>query len=534
MASRRTFLRTTAAVAGAALTSGLSTGLSGCDDGSLPPLPRDLPAYEDSPASVGSAPASLFTHGVASGDPSADSVRLWTRLTPSDAPAAVPVYYEVALDPELRQRVAAGTVMAPAERDYCVQLDVSALFWGRTYYYRFQSGGRTSLVGRTRLAPAGDAARLCFGVVSCSNLARGWFHAYDHLAERDDLDGVLHLGDFLYESASSMAMPRAVEPANELFTLSDYRTRHAQYRREASLQELLRQNPLIAVWDDHESVNNAHATGAPSHDESTDGPWATRKSAAQQAYYEWMPVRAPEGGPLYRTLRYGDLLDLVMLDTRLEGRDAQLEDVSTDTPARSLLGAAQEAWLETQLSESAARWVVLGQQVMVGQLDLPVENNDQWDGYAHARERLFQAIEAHSPGRTVVLTGDIHSAWANMLARTPFEPGFEPSRDSLAVEFVAPGVTSPFPLPPSIGSALARSLPETHPHVAWANLSHRGFFTLELTRERVSADWYILDGVLEDEGELTFAAGVDVEHGVPVIALREEPLPVRFGPERAG
>ena len=134
----------------------------------------------------------------------------------------------------------------------------------------------------------------------------------------------------------------------------------------------------------------------------------------------------------------------------------------------------------------------------------------------------------------MVLTGDIHSAWANQLARTPFDASFDVARDSLAVEFVAPGVTSTFPLPPTIGSALARSLPETHPHVAWANLSHRGFFTLELTRERVSADWYILDGVLEDEGELTFAAGVDVAHGAPVIVLREAPLPVRVGPERAG
>ena len=147
--------------------------------------------------------------------------------------------------------------------------------------------------------------------------------------------------------------------------------------------------------------------------------------------------------------------------------------------------------------------------------------------------RLFDAIEAHAPGRTVVLTGDIHSAWATMLARAPFEAGFEPGRDALAVEFVAPGVTSPFPLPPTIGAALARSLPETHPHVAWANLSHRGFFTLELSPERVAADWYILDGVLEDEGELSFAMGADVAHGQSVITLRELPLPVRVGVERA-
>ena len=536
MSSRRTFLRHSAVVAGATLTPALgaltSAVLPGCDDGG-PALPRDLPRYEDSPASVGLGPAGLFAHGVASGDPDASSVRLWTRLSPSDAPSEVAVFYEVALDPELRRRVAAGTAVTHAARDYTLQVDVSELIWGRTYYYRFQSQGRTSVVGRTRLAPAGDVARLSFGVVSCSNLARGWFHAYAHLAQRDDLDGILHLGDFLYESPSSDSLPRAHEPAGELVTLEDYRTRHAQYRREEALQELLRQNPIIPVWDDHESSNNAYATGSPGHDESSEGPWATRKAAAQQAYYEWLPVRVPDGGPLHRTLRYGSMLDLIMLDTRLEGRDPQLADLTQDTPERTLLGAAQEAWLSDQLSGSSARWVVLGQQVMVGQLDLPVENNDQWDGYASARERLFDALEAHAAGRTVVLTGDIHSAWANMLARAPFDASFDPARDALAVEFVAPGVTSPFPLPPSIGAALARSLPGTHPHVAWANLSHRGFFTLELSAERVAADWYILDGVLEDEGELSFAMGVDVAHGQSVIALRDAPLPVRVGAERA-
>jgi alkaline phosphatase D len=511
------------ALSGAALT--------GCDDGG-PPLPRDLPSYEDSPASQGMAPAGLFGHGVASGDPDASGVRLWTRVSPADAPAEVPVYYEVALDPQLRRRVAAGTAMTSAARDYTVHVEVGDLVWGRTYYYRFRSQGQSSVVGRTKLAPEGDAPRLTFGVVSCCNLARGWFHAYGHLAARDDLDGVLHLGDFLYESPSA-GLPRAHEPPGELVTLSDYRTRHAQYRREVELQELLRQHPIISVWDDHESSNNAYASGSPGHNEATEGAWATRKAEAQQAYYEWLPVRVPTTGPLYRTLRYGSLLDLVMLDTRLEGRDPQLDDLSLDTPARTLLGTTQEAWLEAQLSASAARWVVLGQQVMVGQLDLPVENNDQWDGYASARERLFDAIEAHSPGRTVVLTGDIHSSWANTLARAPFEPGFDAARDGVAVEFVTPGVTSPFPLPPTIGSALARSLPETHPHVAWANLSHRGFCTLEVSSAQVSADWYILDGVLEDEGELTFAMGVDVAHGQSAVALRDAPLPVRVGAERA-
>ncbi|MEZ4329220.1 MAG: alkaline phosphatase D family protein [Polyangiales bacterium] len=534
MSSRRSFLRQSAAAAGAALTPALATlpgsALLGCDDG--PSLPRDLPTYEDSAASAGTGPAGLFAHGVASGDPGADSVRLWTRVSPEaspgTSPSEVPVYYEVALDPALEQRVAAGTVMAAESRDYCVHVELGELRWGRTYYYRFRSQGRASVVGRTRLAPEGDVPALRFGVVACSNLAQGWFHAYAHLAQRDDLDAVLHMGDFLYESPSG-TLPRAHEPPGELVTLSDYRTRHAQYRREVELQELLRQNPIVAVWDDHETSNNAYATGSPGHNEATEGSWATRKAAAQQAYYEWLPVRRSEDGPLHRTLRYGPLLDLVMLDTRLEGRDPQLADLSLDTPERSLLGAAQEAWLDQQLRESSARWVVLGQQVMVGQLDLPVENNDQWDGYASARERLLDSIEQHAPGRTVVLTGDIHSSWANMLARAPFAPNFDPTRDALAVEFVAPGVTSPFPLPPTIGAALARSLPDSHPHVAWANLSQRGFFTLEITRASVAADWYVLDGVAEDQGELSFAMGADVAHGQSVIALREVPLAVRRG-----
>ena len=216
MTSRRSFLRRSALFAGAALSPLATAPLPGCaGDGSpYPPLPEQLPSFEESAANGAAVGAELFQHGVASGDPGATSVRLWTRLNPPGAETSLPVFYEVALDPAFQQRVAAGTVDALATRDFSVHVDVEPLSWGRTYYYRFRANGQESLVGRTRLAPepGSTPARLTFGVVSCSNLARGWFHAYAHLAERDDLDAVLHLGDFLYEHGDIADLPRALVP----------------------------------------------------------------------------------------------------------------------------------------------------------------------------------------------------------------------------------------------------------------------------------------------------------------------------------
>ncbi|MBC7939389.1 MAG: alkaline phosphatase D family protein, partial [Chitinophagaceae bacterium] len=242
-----------------------------------------------------SSRAGLFQHGVASGDPLADRVILWTRVTPATPLSVLVVTYVVATDPGLTQVVFNGTTKTNPARDYTVKVDPAGLSPATTYYYRFFCNGETSPVGRTRTLPTGSAQRLRIGVASCSNHAYGYFNAYRRMAERADLDMVLHLGDYLYEYGPNVyGSVRTPEPPNEMVVLSDYRLRHAQYKRDTDLQELHRQHPVIAIWDDHEITNDSWVDGAQNHTEGAEGSWPERVNQGLQAYYEWMPVRIPD------------------------------------------------------------------------------------------------------------------------------------------------------------------------------------------------------------------------------------------------
>lgn len=502
---------------------------AGC--GSDPEQPSveedDLPRYshDGSPG-----PAALFSHAVASGDPLSDGVILWTRVSP-EAPGPVEVWWEIGVDRAFRQRVQVGTVTTDEQRDYTVKVDVRELEPGKTYYYRFFALGRGSVAGRTRTAPVGDVQRLRFGVVSCSSLAHGYFHSYRNLARRLDLDAVLHLGDYIYEYGNAAyGGVRQYEPAHEIVTLDDYRTRYAQYRRDADLQEVHRQHPFIAVWDDHESANDSYKDGAENHDPSTEGAWEARKDAAIQAYHEWMPIRDGEDGRIWRKLSYGDLVDLVMLDTRLWGRDEQLEGTVlggpvVSDPERTLLGLDQEAWLAEQLDASTAKWKLIGQQVMMAHLKTTgapnsegggmVVNYDQWNGYDSSRSRFFDLLEQGKIDNVIVLTGDIHSSWAFDLTRDPNNPSaYDPATGmgSLAVEFVTPAVTSPG-LPPLLASALS-GLFSQNPHMRFAEATLRGYIVLDLTPKRAQAAWYHFDDVVEPKSaKESFAVAFSTEDG---------------------
>ncbi|MGB5683815.1 MAG: alkaline phosphatase D family protein, partial [Polyangiales bacterium] len=393
----------------------VSTGCGGDSGSSGPPLP-ELPEYEWT-ASPG--PATLFEHGVASGDPLSDGVIIWTRISTEEAPAEPPesndpleVWWELSLDEAFTQRVAQGTLRTDPERDYTVKVDVSDLVWGRNYFYRFFAQGRQSPVGRTRLAPKTDETdQLRFGVCSCANYGFGYFHGFRHMAARADLDAVLHLGDYLYEYPdgvypSPSEQIRPVLPTNETVTLEDYRIRYGYYRRDPDLQECHRQHPFIVVWDDHETANNSWMGGAENHDPETEGPWPQRVSEARQAFFEWIPIREA-GNPdrqLYRTLKYGDLADIIMLDTRIEGREEQgnLPTIDPDNPnnPENIISAEQEAWLQQQLSSSTAKWKILGNQVVmsiwqfVDQLNgkITYANEDQWNGYPVGRTRFMEFL----------------------------------------------------------------------------------------------------------------------------------------------
>ena len=318
-----------------------------------------------------------FEHGVASGDPLSDRVILWTRITPATARPALVLQYVIATDPALSQVVQRGSTKTNPGRDYTVKIDALGLKPGTTYYYRFSCEGVDGPVGRTKTLPTTGVGSLRMAVVSCSNHAYGYFNAYARIAARADLDLVMHLGDYIYEyGAGQYGTARTPEPAHEIVTLDDYRQRHAQYKRDADSQAMHRQHPLIAIWDDHETANNAFKTGAENHQPATEGAWAARVAAALQAYYEWMPVRPVDTANLrdnHRGFAYGDLAELLMLEERVNARSEQLTtavhptafgagfattDPGYGDPTRTLLGDAQEAWLVNRLRLAGARFIV--------------------------------------------------------------------------------------------------------------------------------------------------------------------------------
>jgi len=491
-----------------------------------------FPACGESESSPRAAPAGLgadpFAHGVASGDPLADAVILWTRVTPpAQQLTSVDVEWRLARDAELTDVVASGRAQADADGDFTVKVDVGSLEPATTYYYDFAAQGAHSRVGRTRTLPRGAADRARIAVVCCANYPAGFFNAYRLVAERADLDLVLHLGDYLYEYGNGTfgdgsAIDRVPQPDREAVSLDEYRQRHAQYKQDPDLQEAHRQHPFIAIWDDHEVANNAYRDGAANHQPESEGDWAGRKAAAMQAYFEWMPIRAPVAGQserVYRSFSYGDLFDLLLLDTRYD-RDARLsgkcDPATLADPNRRLLGAEQEQWLLSALSASqgrGTRWRLLGQQVMFAQLSNAakgcVEQPDQWDGYPFARERLLQAFQA-GIDNVVILTGDAHSSWAFDIAADPFDAAQYASgtgQGSLAVEFVAPGVTSPGP------GGDAQALLATHPHLKFANLTRRGYVLLDVDAQRARAEWYFVRSVDEPQAQEELGAVQQVAAG---------------------
>ncbi len=414
-----------------------------------------------------------------------------------------------------------------------MKLDARGLEPGTTYYYRFEAAGERSPVGRTKTLPRAGVSRVRLGVVSCSNLPQGYFNAYACLAARPDLDAILHLGDYLYEYKNAQygdgsKWGRIPSPDREMVALQDYRERHAQYKLDPDSQAIHRQHPFIVTWDDHEFANNTWSGGAQNHTASDgEGEWSVRRAAAQQAYFEWMPIRedAPTlQGKIYRAFRFGDLATLFMLDTRLIGRDEQAvreNSAAIESPARQLLGVEQEGWLAEQLVTSVrnrSTWTVLGQQVMFApQTPTGVAggNPDSWDGYRGARGRVFDMIERAKVSNLAVLTGDVHSSWAFDLPRDPFGRYDKATgKGSLGVEFAGTSVSSPSNLGrgPEGPKQLA-DLKAARPHLHYVDGQYRGYFVCDLTRERLQADYYAVATIEERTSQERFVTGFISESG---------------------
>ena len=475
------------------------------------------------------AGAATFRHGVASGDPTAERVVIWTRVSEVRGPAAV--RWTVARDEGLTDVVATGEAVAAPEADHTVHVDVDRLEPATTYHFGFEAAGARSPTGRTRTAaPPGDTGELRLGVVSCASYVAGPFAVYRHLAEVG-VDLVVHLGDYLYEHDAD-GDARRHDPPEPPITLAGYRRRHAQQRSDPDLQRLHASAPVAAVWDDHDVAENAWRDGAAAHDPEAQGSWEDRRAAAMRAWLEWLPVRRPDPARperIWRQLRLG-VADLVLLDTRHDGRERQLRRADGDAdsladPDRSLLSDDQRRWVGESLAASPAPWRLLGNQVVLTPLgfELPaaladpstelgltiggkVINPDAWDGYPAERARLLEAVAAAGP--TVVLTGDVHSSWA-------FEV---PGADGVpvTVEWVTPSVTATsfaeiVNLPtPSLSGTVVDRVAEQLPQVRWAEITQHGYLEVSVTPERAQGDWWHVD---LGSGERWHAASWSVQAG---------------------
>lgn len=545
--TRRDFLKASAMGMGAVV---VSTGLAGCVFDS-----DDKRSTE-------------FTHGIASGDPLADGVVLWTRVVPDkDFEKAVSVAWEVATDKDFETLVHSGTAEARNAHDFTVKVDVRGLSAGQTYYYRFHTSDSQSPVGTTLTLPEGAIDSVRMGVVSCANYPAGYFNVYREIGMRDDLDVVVHLGDYIYEYSSEAESYAAADAAElgrnfpedndlELIRLKDYRRRYGIYRGDTDLQALHSKVPFIVVWDDHEVANDAWENGAGNHD-AGEGDYGTRKLEALQAYFEWMPIRPVIEGndqAIFRTFRFGNLVDLHMLDTRHMGRDEQLDYLDYFTgagldqarfiadvgsPSRTLLGAEQLLWLQASLGYSTATWQVLGQQILMGRMNLPAEllvkiatedfnglpamlgelaqlkgrqlagdtsltpeesarintvapyNLDAWDGYQYEREVVLGTAKQLNKN-LVVLAGDTHNAWANNLK--------DIDGDQIGVEFATASVSSPgleeyLELGEEQIAGAEQGIGLLADDLDYLNMNQRGYMVVTFTAEEARADWYFVDTI---------------------------------------
>jgi len=502
-----------------------------------------------------------FTHGVASGEPAAKSVLLWTRYAGT---RATTLRFELSRSADFVKVVSGGQTTASLDRDWCAKAVAKGLQPGTWYHYRFIApDGSFSAVGRTRTLPDGQTARFRMAVFSCANLGFGYFNAYSHAAAADEFELAVHLGDYLYEydatsypSEAQRVTGRQPDPLNELIHLADYRLRYASYRRDPDLLRLHQLYPMVAVNDDHETANDTWKGGAENHDPATEGPWDARKRASIRARSEWLPI---SDDPWAR-YDIGDLATIFRLETRLTARDKPLDlgavtqGISADQvegalralregawadPKRTMMGPAQERWLAKGLAssvKSGRKWQVLAQQVIMGGLSTPPDlldrvgkeapdyvqrrlaaaaaasraglpaNMDAWDGYPAARDRLLRAAR-EANANLVTLTGDSHNAWAFELVH---------GGEAAGVEFAGQSVTSPgfegyfgkLPSDELVGSLIAHNR-----NLRWAQTSGRGYMAVELTPQAASCEWRFCGDVKQRSVALAGSHRMVAAHG---------------------
>lgn len=469
---------------------------------------------------------------------------LWTRLTVEhDKP--VEVAWRVARDEDLRDIVASGVTSSDPTADQTVHVDVEGLEPATTYHYAFDAHGTSSPVARTRTLPDAGVERLRFAVASCASYNAGFFNAYARIAERDDIDFLLHLGDYIYETPNELPpgapqppdIGRPFDPLHECVTLDDYRRRYAQYRRDPDVQALHLRHPVIATLDDHEFADGTWREGSSWH-RPEQGSFADRKAAGFRARWEWQPYRLPDPGDptrVFRSVELGDLAELFLVDTRSR-RDEPVAPPAMYGEHRSQLGTEQREWLLRAFDESTAHWRLLGNASVMGHTwseHLPESvrpalhalrllgeegvgpDPDQWDGYPVERATLLRHLRDHDMRNVVVLSGDVHVAIVVELHEDP-AAGDEP----VAVEFVTSSLTSMniddkmgWPRRDARSIELERTAVEVLPHWKWCELDSNGYVVVDVDRERVRAEWFFVDTVLAPSSHQELGAAWRVEHG---------------------
>ncbi|WP_332692833.1 alkaline phosphatase D family protein [Halalkalibacter lacteus] len=486
------------------------------------------------PAKVQAAPTFKeypFTLGVASGDPLPNEVVIWTRLAPDPMNGGgmknhdVPVRWEVALDKEFGNVVQNGVDFARADLGHSVHVEVSGLKPNQHYYYRFKVGTEISPLGRTKTLPpiGAEVSKLTFAFASCQQYEHGYYTAFRRMTE-EELDLVFHLGDYIYEYGENEYKASGgnvrFHKGDEIITLDDYRNRYAQYRSDVDLRDAHAAFPWIVAFDDHEIENN-WAGDIPEKGQSIE-PFIKRRAAALQAYYEHMPLRRsslPNGSSmqLFRRFQYGNLVDFHVLDTR-QYRDNQANDDGWKAPNeesldpnRTILGDEQESWLFEGLKNSSAKWNVLAQQVFFAQRDNDFDpegkrfSMDAWDGYPAARKRILNVLQEQQISNFVVLTGDVHTNWANEI-KADFN---NPDSKTLGAEFVGTSISSG-----GDGSDVNNNTDQIlaeNPHIKFFN-NQRGYVRCTVTPNNWQADYQVLPYVSRPGARISTRASFLLEH----------------------
>ena len=454
-----------------------------------------------------------FYHGVASGDPLTDRVIIWTRVTPNRN-HDIDVNWMISNDVLFKNIIKSGKVIASNRHDYTVKIDVVGLLTDTRYYYRFNALGASSITGITKTMPSENVDSLKFVILTGSNYEHGYFNAYSRIADRADLDAVIHTGDYIYEypsgkygSSSFDPDPdRSVIPAHELIEVDDYRLRYSQYRLDENLRRAHQNHPFVVVWDDHEIANDSYVEGAQNHQPEIEGDWENRKNAAKTAYFEWMPIRNER---VYRTISGGSLAKLILFDERLAGRTKQLEmdDPDLYDCNRTILGTEQYDWFIDNLLQSDERWKLVVSQVNFSHwnvqrthIKMP-KQKDKWTGYPCERDKILHSIIDNQLDNIVILSGDNHSSMAFEITDGILE-GYE-SKDyydyvPLAVEFVTPSMTSAnYDFFTTVDSAKAIERmymnDPKNKYFKYVDLTNHGYLLITVTEAQVKADWYYID-----------------------------------------